>query len=237
MRYEFDRMRGRPNGRRRSQADNQLLEYLAKVSMKYEVDSDKLFTSLLRVYQYGKSQCGKLSIECRLRKQDSAIFLITRGWEVVGQFRVSEQLLNGKVNPIEEFVCRLSATKTLTQGAKSKNCKIRDLKVGMRRLNINARVLKMSQPIQIATRYGLYANLANAIIADETGTINLSLLGSQIKEVTLHDVIQIENAHVAWFKGERQLRVGKHGKINIENSGANNIKMALTDYEKLQNIH
>jgi len=232
MRHKLDGGRGRFKGKYGSQADIQLMEYLAKVSMKYGVDPDKFFNSLLKVYQHRKSKCGKLSIECRLREKDYVIFLITRGWKVVGQFRMSEQLLNEKTNPLKEFVCRLSAMRTLAQGAKSQSYKIRDLKAGMRRLNINARVLKVSQPIQIATRSGFYANLANALIADETGTINLSLLGSQIKGVTLHDVIQIVNGHVAWFRGERQLRVGKHGKISVVNSTANNIKMAHSDWKK-----
>ena len=85
----------------------------------------------------------------------------------------------------------------------------------MKRLNIKAQVIEVSQPIQIATKSGFYANLSIALIADETGTINLSLLGSQIEGVTLRDVVQIENAQVAWFRGERQLRIGKHGKISV----------------------
>ena len=113
---------------------------------------------------------------------------------------------------------------------------IRDLRAGMRRLDISARVLKMSQPMQITPRSGFCANLAIALIADETGTINLSLFGSQIKEVALRDVIQIENAYVAWFRGERQLRIGRHGKISVVSPNANNIKMTNSDYKKPQNI-
>ncbi len=102
--------------------------------------------------------------------------------------------------------------KTLTQEAKSNSYKIGDLRTRMEHLNIKAEVLEVSQPIQIVTRFGFYANTVNAFIADETGTIELSLLGSQIKMVSVHDAAQIENAHTAWFRGERQLRIGKHGK-------------------------
>jgi len=215
MRRKLEGRRGRPDGRNHSQADIQLLEYLARVSLKYEVDSDNLFDSLLKVYQHQESKCEKLSIECRLRKRDYAIFLITRDQKVVGQFRISERLLNEKTNPLEEYICRLPAMKTSTREARSRNYKI----------DIIAQVLEVSEPIQITTRSGFYAYLANALIADETGTINLSLLGSQIKEVALNDVIQIENAHVAWFRGRRQLRVGKHGKISVVKSTENKIKI------------
>jgi replication factor A1 len=223
MLYRQESKRGRPNGKDLSPADIQLLEYLAKVSMKYKVDSGKFLDSFLLAYRHRKSKCGKLSIECRVRERDSAIFLITKDREVVGQFRISEHLLYKKTSPLKEFICRLSSMRTLSQRNEVKNYKIGDLKVGMKNLNIIARVLEVSQPIQIVTRSGFYANLANALITDETGTINLSLLGSQMKEVTPHNVIRIENAHVAWFKGERQLRVGKNGRIGVINSTINSI--------------
>jgi ssDNA-binding replication factor A large subunit len=128
---------------------------------------------------------------------------------------MSEYLLREKTNPLREFSGKLSSMGTLTQEAKSNSHKIGDLRAGMKHLNLAAEVLEVSQPIQIVTRFGNYANMINALIADETGTIKLSLLGSQIKMVSVHDALQIENAHVAWFRGERQLRIGKHGKINV----------------------
>jgi len=226
MLYEFEGRRGRPNGRDITQADFQFLEYLAKVSMKYDVIPDKFIDGFFSAYQHRKTDCGKLTIECRSRERDYAIFLITKGWEVVGQFHISEHLLSEKTKTLKEIICRKSAMMILSQEAKSKSHKIGNLRVGMRRLNIVARVLKVSKPIRIATRSGFYANLANALISDETGTINLSLLGAQMEGIVLHDIVQIENAHVAWFRGERQLRIGKYGKINVVDSTVNNIEMA-----------
>lgn len=128
---------------------------------------------------------------------------------------MSEYLLNEKTNPLKEFTGRLSSMRTLTQESKSNSIKIGDLRAGMKHLNLTAEVLKVSQPIQIVTRFGSYTNMVNALIADETGTIKLSLLGSQIGMVSVHDKVQIKNAHVAWYRGERQLRIGKHGKISV----------------------
>jgi len=236
MRHRFDSMRGRPNKGRRSQADTQLLEYLAKVTVKYGVDSDKFLDSFLKAHQNRKSKCGKLSIECRLRGQDYAIFLVTRGGEVVGQFRMSEHIHNEKINPLKEFVCNLSIMRELKQERKSHSSKIKNLKAGMKHLDIKAQVLEVSQPMQIAKMSDSYANWANALIADETGTINLSLLGSQMKMVSVNDVVQIENAHVAWFRGERQLRVGRQGKISVLGPTADNTKMAHSYQKKPQDI-
>jgi hypothetical protein len=229
MLYEYEGRRGRPNGGSLAQVDFQFMQYLAKVSMKYNVIPEKFIDGFFSAYQHQKTECGKLTIECRSREKDYAIFLITEGWEVVGQFHISEHLLREKTSTLKEIVCRQSAIMTQSREAKSKSYKIRNLRAGMRRLNIIARVLKVSKPIHIAASSGFYANLSNALISDETGSINLSLFGAQMEGVTLHDVVQIENAHVAWFRGERQLRIGKRGKINVMNSTANNIEMEQSD--------
>ncbi len=183
--------------------------------MKHGIDPDKLSNSFLNASEHQKSKCGPLSIECRIRERDYTVFLLTRNQEIVGQFRMSNHLLNEKPNLLKEFTSKLPTMRTLAQEAKSNSYKIEGIRTGMKHLNLKAKVLQVSQPIQIATKFGFYANVVNALIADETGTINLSLLGSQIKMVSVHDVIEIENAHVAWFRGERQLRIGKHGKISV----------------------
>ncbi len=229
MLYEYEGRRGRPIGGRLAQVDFQFLEYLAKVSMKYDVIPEKFVDSFFSAYQHQKTECGKLTIECRSKEKEYAIFLITEGWEVVGQFHISEHLLREKTSTLKEIVCRQSAIMTKSQEAKSKSYKIGNLRAGMRRLNLIARVLKVSKPIHIATSSGFYADLSNAIISDETGTINLSLFGPQIEGIVLDDVVQIENAHVAWFRGERQLRIGKRGKINVVDSTVNNIEMEQSD--------
>ena len=229
MLYEHEGRRGRPYGGYLAQADFQFLEYLVKVSMKYNVIPEKFIDGFFSAYKNQKTECGKLTIECRSREKDYAIFLVTKDWDVVGQFHISEHLLREKTSTIKEIVNRQSAIMTLSQEAKSKSYKIGNLRAGMRRLNIVARVLELSKPIRISTRSGFFADLANILISDETGNINLSLFGAQIEGITLHDTVQIENAHVAWFRGERQLRIGKHGKINVVDSTANNIETTSSD--------
>ena len=225
MFYEYDGKRGRPIGGILAQVDIQFLEYLAKVSMKYDVMPEKFIDGFLSAYQQQKIKCGKLTIECRSIEKDYAIFLITEGWEVVGQFHISERILREKTSTIKEIICKQSAIMAKSQEAKSKSFKIGNLRAGMRRLNLVARVLKVSKPMQVTTKLGFYTNLSNALISDETGTISLSLFGAQMEGVALDDFVQIENAHVAWYKGERQLRIGRQGRINVVNPSEDNISM------------
>ena len=99
--------------------------------------------------------------------------------------------------------------------ARSNHCQIKDLRVGMKRVNIKARVLEVSQPRLVVTRFVFYANVANVLVTDETGNIQLPLWNKQIDEISTGDLIQIEKANVIVFRGVRQLKVGRSGKVSV----------------------
>jgi len=218
MRNKVRTTRGRPAGWHHSYYDMRLLEYLARISLKHGIDSGKFFSSFLDASQHQESKCGKLSIECRAKTRDYAIFLITRGPKVVAQFPMPERIL-AKNNPLKEFTYRLSSIRSSAQWAKSNHYQIKDLRVGMKRVNIKVRVLEVSQPRVVVTRFGFYANVANVLVTDETGTIQLPLWNKQIDEISAGDLIQVENANVIVFRGVRQLKVGRSGKVSpVKNS-------------------
>jgi len=172
------------------------------------------FSSFLDAFEHEEATCGELLIECRIKKRDYAIFLITNSQKVIAQFPIPEHILQ-KTNPLKEFTYELSSIRNSDQEAKSNHYQIKDLRVGMKRVNIKARVQEVSQPRLVTTRFGFYANVANALITDETGTIQLPLWNKQIKEISVDDFIQVENAKVIVFRGVRQLRVSRSGKVEI----------------------
>jgi len=182
--------------------------------VKHEIDSGKFFSSFLDAFQHEEATCGELSIECRVKTRDYAIFLITNSHKVVAQFPIPEHIL-AKTNPIKEFTHGLSSIRNSDQEAKSNHYQIKDLRVGMKRINIKARVLEVSQQRLVTTRFGFYANVANALITDETGTIQLPLWNKQIGEISVGDLIQVENANVIVFRGVRQLKVSRSGKVGV----------------------
>ncbi len=67
----------------------------------------------------------------------------------------------------------------------------------------------------VYTRFGTEAHISNALIADETGTIRMSLWNQQINMVSRGDSIEIENSKVVSFRGERQLRIGRNGTLSV----------------------
>jgi replication factor A1 len=190
-------------------------EYLAFLSVKYEVDPDKLFYALISAGENQESTCGDLAIKFRDKLQDKIVFLITKGPKVVAQFPISNEFLSEKTNPIKN----LSKTNLLRRHQIKKNSApylvhIADLRTGMKKVSVKARVLEIAKPVLVFTRFGNYASVANALIADETGTIKLCLWNEQINSVSVGDTIQIENANVSTFRGEKQLRIGKKGILS-----------------------
>jgi replication factor A1 len=212
-------------------------EYLAFLSMKYEVDPDKLFHALISAEKNQKSRCENLSIECRSKTLGKAVFLIMKEFKVIAQFPIFTDFLSSQSNPIKDF---MKTDRIQRHVAKKNNglrsLLIRDLRSGMKQVNLRAKVLEIPRSKLVFTRYGNYASVANALIADETGTIKLCLWNEQIESVVTGDTIQVENARISTFRGERQLSMGKKGTLtsvkdvaSSTNSRAELVELAHSD--------
>ncbi|MEM3700134.1 MAG: hypothetical protein QXL57_04635 [Candidatus Bathyarchaeia archaeon] len=187
-------------------------EYLAFLSLKYEVDPDKLFYAIVSASETGKSTCENLLVECRGKQRKGIILLITKGKKVVAQFPILKEFLREKNNPIKEIrKTNLFRRYSIIKGIKPHSFQIGDLRVGMRKVNVKAKVLEITKPTLVFTRFGNYASVANARIADETGEIKLCLWNKQIDSISIGDTVQIENANTSAFRGEKQLRIGRKG--------------------------
>jgi replication factor A1 len=87
----------------------------------------------------------------------------------------------------------------------------------MKHINLRAKVLEIPKPAQVHTQFGNTAMVVNALIGDDTGNIKLCLWEGQINTVALSDEIEIKNAQVCLFRGEKQLRLGKNGALTVLN--------------------
>ncbi|MGA9388191.1 MAG: hypothetical protein WBV70_05130, partial [Candidatus Bathyarchaeia archaeon] len=79
-------------------------EYLSFLSIKYEVDPDRLFHALISAEENQKSTSGDLSIECRGKTQDKAMFLFLKDSKVVAQFSILKEFLLEGGNPIRSLM-------------------------------------------------------------------------------------------------------------------------------------
>ena len=214
MRMKAPKERGRPRGRYRELADLKSLESLALISMKYGIESNDFFDSFVKAWRHQKSCCGDLSIECRRKTRDGAVFLITKGFKVIAQFPIPKKVLK-QTNPLKGFASTRTLRRKKSDRVVIEHRRIEDLKFGMNRVNLEARVIEIPKPKSVFTRLGKLNTVANAKITDETGIIQLPLWNQQIYAVDVGDTIQVENAHVATFRGERQLRIGKGGQLSV----------------------
>ena len=93
---------------------------------------------------------------------------------------------------------------------------INQLRSGMTKLDtVEGTIESIGEPRTVNLKAGGQAQVADAILKDETGQIKLTLWDAQIKMVKAGSKITVENGYINSFKGENSLNVGKYGKLNI----------------------
>ena len=193
-----------------------LEDQLAFISAQQGIYPTELFQALIRAKEGGKSVAEDLTVEYRGSVNDQAIFLITKDGKVVAQFRVPEQTLQRRDISFDHWMETTRVRKEIAkQNPAPSHLKIEDLRAGMKKVNVIAEVLETSEPSKVHTQFRDNAVVSNAQVRDETGKILLCLWDQQINSVHAGDCIEVKNAHVALFKGEKQLRLGKNGTITV----------------------
>jgi hypothetical protein len=210
------------------QKKSTLGEHLALLSVKYSIYPTEVFQALISARNNNKAVCGNLTVEYRGKVKGETIFLIKKDTNVVAQFRVDEEFLLRKDNPFESWMNTDKIRKKIAkQNTESIFTSIQDLRAGMKRVNLKAEVLEIPKPAQVHTQFGNTVMVVNALVGDETGKIKLCLWEGQISAIAVADNIEIKNAQVCVFRGERQLRLGKNGVLNTRQSLAEGVKQQL----------
>lgn len=92
--------------------------------------------------------------------------------------------------------------------------KVKDIKPGMENIYLTAKVVTLGSIRTVDTRYGS-ADVAIAIIEDESGRLNFKLWRDQIRKVRVGDTIKVENGFAVLFDGKTELNVGSKGRISV----------------------
>ncbi|MCW4003898.1 MAG: hypothetical protein NWE95_08315 [Candidatus Bathyarchaeota archaeon] len=189
-------------------------DQLSIIAAQNDIYPAELFNALIEAKNHGKARCLDLTVEYRGNMNEQAIFLITRDGKVVAQFRVPEQTLASKDVSFDNWLDSGRVQKEIAkQTPEPSHIKIGDLRSGMKKVNVHAEVLETSEPSKVHTQFRDNALVSNALIGDETGQVLLCLWDNQVNAVSVGDCIEVKGAHVATFKGEKQLRLGKNGTI------------------------
>ena len=93
---------------------------------------------------------------------------------------------------------------------------INQLRSGMTKLDtVEGTIESISEPRTVNLKAGGQAQVADAILKDDSGQIKLTLWDAQIKMVKAGSKVTVENGYINSFRGENSLNVGKYGKLNV----------------------
>ena len=94
--------------------------------------------------------------------------------------------------------------------------KIKELKLGANEISLEAKVIEISEPRTVNTKFGYQTKVATATLDDGSGQILLTLWGKQIDEISVGDNVKITKGYISEFKGEMQLNVPRNGTLEVE---------------------
>jgi len=95
--------------------------------------------------------------------------------------------------------------------------KISELKAGMNNISLRAKVVKVSEPRQVITKFGTQTTLVTAVLGDESGSIQMTLWGKQSEGIKEGSEVEISSAFTKEFRGELQIGLGRGGSIKVVN--------------------
>jgi replication factor A1 len=207
--------RGRPRAPWHSPSSMISLDYLVRISKKYELDSSTLLDCIQCAWTQGESSFDSVSVKRRQTMGNDGVFLITQNDQIMTQLKLTpvqlEQLRESGLHDLlsEDYAMDMRAR------PEPEDLMIKDLTPRTKRFNLQAKVTEKSTPRIILSQWGKELLLSTVTIKDRSGTIKLPLWNDQIEMVSVGDILRIENAQLKKFHGELNLRVGKSTMLRV----------------------
>jgi replication factor A1 len=96
------------------------------------------------------------------------------------------------------------------------DAKIGELTPDSRAVNILAKVISKSEIRNIAAgRDGAAHRVSDALVADETGCVYLTLWDDNIEKIKEEDTVNVKNGYVNLFRGNIRLNIGRYGTLEV----------------------
>lgn len=108
--------------------------------------------------------------------------------------------------------------------------KISELGSFSRRINTVVKVVSKTPPREVTSKEdGSAHKVAEALVADDTGSVYMTLWDDDVDEVEEDQVLRLNNAYMNTFKGSLRLNIGRYGsretleedpfdELNLENN-------------------
>jgi len=94
--------------------------------------------------------------------------------------------------------------------------KLKDLRPGMEGVDLRMELLRLDDPRQVTTNYGVTHTLVEGEVEDETGKMDLTVWNEQIKRLSglkVGDVFEVKNCFITSFQGVLSVNVGRDSEI------------------------
>ena len=92
---------------------------------------------------------------------------------------------------------------------------ISEIRPQMTNITIRARVLSVQAPQPVRSKTGKSLRVAEALLADKSGKIALTLWQAQIYKVKVNQVIDIKDGYASEYQGITKLTLGQKGTMAI----------------------
>jgi replication factor A1 len=91
---------------------------------------------------------------------------------------------------------------------------IAELKPRMKRLKVTFKVIEKGNPREVTIKRDESKHqIADAVVADETGSVVMPLWDEMIDEIEVGRTYTLSNGYTGTFRGSLRLNIGKYGKI------------------------
>jgi ssDNA-binding replication factor A large subunit len=96
--------------------------------------------------------------------------------------------------------------------------KLKDLRPGMENLDLIVKVLRLDDPKEVETNYGVTHTIVEGMVEDEYKKMKLTVwneLIPQLKQVGVEigDDVELRNCFITSFKGDLSVNVGRDSEI------------------------
>jgi hypothetical protein len=196
----------------RARGQDRDLIYLLQLAKKHNLATTTLHGSLLSARRRGRARCEKLQVEIRSRGADSSTYMFSVNGKPLSQAVIHDYSIEKlKKLPIEYSSILEAERNAQTNGSPGAPIKseIGKMHLGQNGLSFKAHVVRKSEVRAVTTRDGTPLLVCSVMLSDGTGQIPLAVWNSQISTVSEGDLVEVQNARVRSFRGEKQLALSK----------------------------
>lgn len=115
---------------------------------------------------------------------------------------------------LKDALCSTSFRRVSILSKNEDSMTVEELTPRSRSVNITVKVISIYPTRDVTSRRdGSSHRVAEALVADETGSVLLTLWNETIDEVNEEDAYEVRNGYVTLFRGSMRLNIGRYGSL------------------------